>query len=309
MNLKGCSIVDEKILYSSFQNISTQTSLTDLTLSFDEKNILNNFISLGNLHQLKNLNLNFGSLANGNISLISKAFSCLKNLESFGLYIYRSNESDKRAYCLADALTSLTNLKSLTLTFHLATFLTDNFCNYFKEPLSKLQELEYLELYFPNSQTTDQGIVEIASTLISLRKLISLKLNFYHCQNKDKSLEAIGNAILKMSQIRLLSLIFSRSMVTSQGILFIDRTISKLHALKDISLKFSHCENIEDYSVKRLCESMKGLKQLQSLYVDFEGSTKNEFEKEVVDSLKNSLPFLKSFSFLTTNIYPEVIHM
>jgi len=46
-----------------------------------------------------------------------------------------------------------------------------------------------------------------------------------------------------------------------------------------------------------LCESLKKLKQLQSLDVNFEGSA-SEFEKEVVDSLKSSLPFLKSFAFM-----------
>ena len=151
-------------------------------------------------------------------------------------------------------------------------------------------------------------MVEVTSALASLRKLISLKLYFcYH--NHDKSLEAIVNSVLKMNQIRSLTLNLGQSLVTSQGILSIDRAISKLHDLENLELRFNSCENIEDNSVKRLCESLKELKRLQSLLVDFEGSTSNEFEKEVVDTLKNSLPFLKRFSFQATNIYPEVYDM
>jgi len=222
IHLDGYKKIDEKVFHSSISKISAQTSLTTLTLNFGEINIPDNFIMLGNLYQLKNLDLSFycrGSLTNGMLSSISQALSCLKGLESFRLYISGSKESDTSVYCLADALTSSTKLKSLILTFQAATFLTDSYCNYLKEPFSKLQELECLELYFPSPQLTDQGIVEISSALASLRKLLSLKLNFYNCQNEDKSFEAIGNAILNMNKIKLLSLIFGHSLVTSQGIL------------------------------------------------------------------------------------------
>jgi len=251
---------------------------------------------LGNLCQLKSLDLSFDSLANGKINLISKALSCLKGLESLNLCINGSKESDTGAYCLADALTSTTKLKTLILTFPKAAFLTDNFCNYLKEPLSNLQELEYLGLYFISPQLTDQGIVEIASALISLRKLISLKLNFYHCQNEDKSLEMIGNAILKMNSIKLLDLTFCESLMTSQGVLFIGRAISKLHSLEDLSLYLSNCNTIGDNSAKYLCQCLKGLKRLQAIKLTFEGSACDELEKKDIDSLKNSLPFLKRFS-------------
>ena len=292
-----CRKVDDKALQSSINKISAQTSLTSLTLYFGVIKRTVDFIMLGNLYQLKSLDLKFDSLSNEKISSISKTLSCLKGLESFSLGIYASNESDIKVYCLADALTS-TKLKSLTLKFLIASFLTDHFCYAFKEPLSKLQELEYLDLYFPSSQFENQGIVAIASALISLRKLLSLKLNFYNCQNKDKSLEAIGNAILNMNHIRLLSLTFGQqSLVTSQGSISIGETISKLHSLEDLSLNFYYCNNIEEDGVKRLCEFLKKLKQLQVLYLNFKGSIRDKFMKEVVDSLKNSIPFLKSISF------------
>jgi len=81
--------------------------------------------------------------------------------------------------------------------------------------------------------------------------------------------------------------------MTSQGILFIGRAISKLHDLEGLSLRFIYCKKIGENNAKCLCQSLKGLKWLQVLYLNFEGSTSDELEEKVVNPLKNSLPFLK----------------
>jgi len=269
--------------------------LTFSLLNIDEEGAAALFQDLGELKELRELNLNVlnsATLDDTFFESLKNGLSQLSNLQILKLDFdpdAKDDITDASLLCLKDSLSSMKDLFHFTLRLNHCLNISDNgfgkLTHSFKYLLS-LQEV-YLDFYRCPS-LTDEGLKGLRSGLFANRSLTVFQLDLAYCRSiTNVGLKYVKDALSGSERLLSLHLNFDSCKITDEGVDSLQQSIKKHTSLEELSIIISNCHEITDKTIRRLKDAVGSLNKLRTLNVHFDMCIKTT--KKYLDSFKESV--------------------
>ena len=313
LNLSSCSAkIETAKSVNCCRGLRNFSQLTSLSLNLEHYSALTDeridyFCSeeLKYLTQLLSLNLNCAEswlMTDVGMNHFSQALSNLTQLKSLTLNFYKCEEirDEGVANLCSQGLQKLSQLTSLSLNFDSCMNLTNEVINNLSfQGLKYLPHLLSLNLNLSGIYAiSNEEINNLCSQgLQNCLKLTSLHLDLSNCRITDEGMSYFSSQGLKyLANLTILRLSFSGcSKITDEGVSHLcSQGFKSLVNLTSLDLNFSDCSEIRDGGVNSFCsQGLKYMTQLISLTLDFSKSHQITYF-----TMLNIVRILRYFGFL-----------
>eukprot|EP00438_Fugacium_kawagutii_P005036 Skav221090 [mRNA] locus=scaffold1024:74239:81322:+ [translate_table: standard] len=212
------------------------------------------------------------------------------------------NISDEGAQLLADAISHLTAITKLHLSFKWCNMGSKG-CKAIATAVSKLTNIQELELEFGVNNVGVEGAQALADAISRLRAIAKLNLDLPVCKITSEGCKAIATSLSKLTNIRELKLQFPDSNIGDEGAETFSRAISDLKAITKLHLSLQKC-SMSSEGCKAIATALSKLTNLQELELYLGG---NAIVDEGCRALAGRLPELQEFGKLTLRKGEEIV--
>ena len=282
-NFSYSSSLTPKCIDALSFNFSKQKSLKKLHFNWSQCAYMNQESIAKLLRNIKRSN---------SLSHLNMDFSECPNFDGIALQVLSNN------------LTNHKNLQALILRFHLDQKLDPQGLKSLAKNLKHLSKLTRLNLKFSKLyKTLDQGFYrEFFKSLKAMKNLQDLSLDLSCLQTTIKGGEENPFGMLQENtQLRNLKIILDYFVGSLEPVIDgLSQSFPKLEKLEYIELQFCQVRDLNDSSIKSLCEGLIQMKSLKELNLGFPQC--RELTDASIESLIIALKEVKSLEKLTLNI-------
>ena len=219
---------------------------------------------LPNISTLKCLEINLKGTIITDHALEALAYnnsSILKNLETFGMSLYKTPITDK---ALSQAFTNMENLKLFSLDLQSTKVTSNGIQAFATNDLTNMKALRTFELFLANSKVEDQGVLSLFG---GIKHIKDLKINLSNLKVTDRSIGYFAVHVLPaMKNLESLELHLGLTGITDESVTML---VGNLPALKRLGLGL-RCTKISNKVVDAFKYNTRLFKSMDEFDIDVE---------------------------------------